>query len=176
MGPSKCTPSKVNEFVPQEKMYNAYLDYLHFNEVLGIRNVGQLNKAVDQNLSADLINVAEALHDKKIAAIADEITRRYRDGGARIVLVAGPSSSGKTTTTKRLGIYLMANLLKPRIISLDNYFVNREHTPLDADGDYDLRIDLRSRPATVQYRPARTDSRRGSEPTHLQLRAGQTHL
>ena len=137
MGPSKCTPSKVNEFVPQEKMYNAYLDYLHFNEVLGIRNVGQLNKAVDQNLSADLINVAEALHDKKIAAIADEITRRYRDGGARIVLVAGPSSSGKTTTTKRLGIYLMANLLKPRIISLDNYFVNREHTPLDADGDYD---------------------------------------
>ena len=122
---------------PQEKMYEAYLDYLHFNDVLGLRNVGQLNHAVDLNRSAELINVAEALHDKKIAAIADEITERYRQGGARIVLIAGPSSSGKTTTTKRLGIYLMTNLLSPKIISLDNYFVDREKTPRDADGDYD---------------------------------------
>jgi uridine kinase len=81
--------------------------------------------------------VAEALHDKKIAAIADEITRRYHNGGARIVLIAGPSSSGKTTTTKRLGIYLMTNLLKPKMISLDNYFVNRDCTPRDETGDYD---------------------------------------
>lgn len=124
--------------VPQEKMYEAYVDYLHFNDVLGIRNVGQLNRAVEQNRSADLINVAEALHDKKIAAIADEITRRYHEGGARIVLIAGPSSSGKTTTTKRLGIYLMTNLLSPKIISLDNYFINREQTPRDETGDYDF--------------------------------------
>ena len=124
--------------VPQEKMSEAYIDSLPFNDVLGIRNVGQLNKAVEQNRSADLINVAEALHDKKIAAIADEITARYHKGGARIVLIAGPSSSGKTTTTKRLGIYLMTNLLSPRIISLDNYFVNRDATPRDETGDYDF--------------------------------------
>jgi len=134
----KANPSVPSVPVPQEKMYDAYIDYLHFNDVLGIRNVGQLNKAVEQNRSADLINVAEALHDQKIAAIADEITSRYHKGGARIVLIAGPSSSGKTTTTKRLGIYLMTNLLSPRIISLDNYFVNRDVTPRDETGDYDF--------------------------------------
>ncbi len=134
----KADPSVPSKPVMQEKMYEAYIDYLHFNDVLGIRNVGQLNKAVEQNRSASLINVAEALHDKKIAAIADEITSRYRKGGARIVLIAGPSSSGKTTTTKRLGIYLMTNLLSPRIISLDNYFVNRDVTPRDETGDYDF--------------------------------------
>jgi uridine kinase len=131
----------------QEKMYQAYVDYLHFNSVIGVANVGELNKAVDEQHSADLINVAEALHDKKIADIADEITRRYHNGGARIVLIAGPSSSGKTTTTKRLGIYLMANLLKPKMISLDNYFVNRADTPRDESGDYDYEslyaLDLR---------------------------------
>lgn len=131
-------PDEVAVPVVQEKMYEAYIDYLHFNDVLGIRNVGQLNRAVEQNRSADLINVAEALHDKKIAAIADEITARYHKGGARIVLIAGPSSSGKTTTTKRLGIYLMTNLLSPKIISLDNYFVNRDQTPRDETGDYDF--------------------------------------
>ena len=87
--------------------------------------------------SIAVINVAEALHDKKIASIADEIAARYHKGGARIVLVAGPSSSGKTTTTKRLAIYLMTNLLVPRMISLDNYFVDRTRTPRDESGDYD---------------------------------------
>lgn len=123
--------------ISQEKMYAAYVDYLHFNEVIGVANVGQLNRAVEVKRSADLINVAEALHDKKISDIADEIARRYHEGGARVVLIAGPSSSGKTTTTKRLGIYLMTNLLKPKMISLDNYFVDREQTPLDESGDYD---------------------------------------
>ncbi|MBD5224759.1 MAG: nucleoside kinase [Bacteroidales bacterium] len=137
MGFNRADPSRPASFFPQEKMYEAYIDYLHFNDVLGIRNVGQLNRAVEEKRSASLINVAEALHDKKIAAIADEITSRYHKGGARIVLVAGPSSSGKTTSTKRLGIYLMTNLLSPRIISLDNYFVNREMTPRDETGDYD---------------------------------------
>ncbi len=130
-------PDVPAQYVTQEKMYEAFVDYQHFNEVIGIANVGELNMAVDHTRSADLINVAEALHDKKIAAIADEITRRYHSGGARVVLVAGPSSSGKTTTTKRLGIYLMANLLKPKMISLDNYFVNRDCTPRDETGDYD---------------------------------------
>ncbi len=84
-----------------------------------------------------LINVAETLHDKIIGRIADEITERYHEGGARVVLVAGPSSSGKTTTTKRLSIHLLANLIKPQMISLDNYFVDREHTPRDEHGEYD---------------------------------------
>ncbi|MDE6528941.1 MAG: nucleoside kinase, partial [Muribaculaceae bacterium] len=119
MGFDKKNPSVPARKVKQEKMYEAYVDYLHFNEVIGIANVGQLNRAVEKTRSADLINVAEAMHDKKIAAIADEITRRYHNGGARVVLVAGPSSSGKTTTTKRLGIYLTTNLLKPKMISLD---------------------------------------------------------
>lgn len=122
---------------PQEKMYHAFTDYLDFNNILGVRNAGEMNAMVQQKRAADLINVAEALHNKYIARIADEITARYQRGGARIVLVAGPSSSGKTTTTKRLAIQLMTNLLQPQMISLDNYFVDREHTPRDADGDYD---------------------------------------
>lgn len=137
MALDRKNPDVPAQQITQEKMYEAYVEYLHFNRVIGISNVGQLNKAVDENLSSDLINVAEAMHDKKIAQIADEITRRYHNGGARIVLIAGPSSSGKTTTTKRLGIYLTTNLLKPKMISLDNYFVNRDKTPHDETGDYD---------------------------------------
>jgi uridine kinase len=85
-----------------------------------------------------LINVAEALHDKKIGRISDRILERYNEGGARIVLIAGPSSSGKTTFTKRLSIQLMTNLLIPQSISLDDYFVNRVDTPRDENGDYDF--------------------------------------
>ena len=102
-----------------------------------MRNAGELNRTVEAGRTAMLINVAEALHDKYIARISDEITARYHRGGARVVLIAGPSSSGKTTTTKRLGIQLMTNLLKPQMISLDDYFVDRTQTPRDADGDYD---------------------------------------
>lgn len=91
--------------ITQEKMYRAFTDYVHFNNVIGVSNVGELNKSTEDRRSADLINVAEALHDKKISEIADEITERYRQGGARVVLIAGPSSSGKTTFTKRLAIY-----------------------------------------------------------------------
>jgi len=137
MGFDKHNPDVPAQRVTQEKMYEAYVDYLHFNEVIGVANVGQLNTAVEQNHSAELINVAEAMHDKKIAAIADEICARYHNGGARVVLIAGPSSSGKTTTTKRLGIYLMTNLLKPKMISLDNYFVDRDRTPRDETGEFD---------------------------------------
>lgn len=131
-------------------MYRAFVEYSHFNEVIGVANVGQLNRVVEEGKAADLINVAEAMHDKKISSIADEITRRYRLGGARIVLIAGPSSSGKTTTTKRLGIYLTTNLLKPKMISLDNYFVDRDKTPRDATGDYDSNLSTHSisRPST----------------------------
>jgi uridine kinase len=130
-------PDQPAKPIEQEKMYNAYRDYVAFNRVLGVSNVGELNESIVQRRSNDLINVAEALHDKMISRISDEIAKRYSEGGARIVLVAGPSSSGKTTTTKRLAIQLMTNLLKPQMISLDNYFVNRENTPLDENGEYD---------------------------------------
>jgi len=130
-------PTVPPQPVKQEKMYKAFTDYLEFNSIVGIRNVGELNQVVEEGRSSMLINVAEALHDKYIARISDEITERYHLGGARVVLIAGPSSSGKTTTTKRLGIQLMTNLLKPQMISLDDYFVDRTRTPRDADGDYD---------------------------------------
>lgn len=130
-------PSVPATPVLQEKMYRAFTDYLAFNHIIGVHNVGRLNDCVAHRRAADIINVAEALHEKSIARISEEIARRYAEGGARIVLIAGPSSSGKTTTTKRLGIQLMTNLLKPVLISLDDYFVDRERSPRDADGDYD---------------------------------------
>lgn len=137
VGPSPDDVSVTASPVAQEKMYNAFTDYLKFNRIIGISNVGQLNRSVEDDRSAMLINVAEALHEKSISRISDDIKRRYDAGGARVVLIAGPSSSGKTTFTKRLAIQLMTNLLKPEMISLDNYFVNRDRTPLDEFGDYD---------------------------------------
>lgn len=139
---------KPAKFVSQEKMFRAFTEYLEFNKIVGINNVGELNKAVEENRSAMAINVSEAMHNKKIATISDEITARYRQGGAKVVLIAGPSSSGKTTFTKRLAIQLMTNLIEPQLISLDDYFVDRHHTPRDEDGEYDyeslyaLNLDL----------------------------------
>lgn len=137
VGFDHCDPSRPPQHVDQEKMFKAFTDYTDFNRIVGVRNVGELNHAIDARQGSRLVNVAEALHEKALARISDEITRRYKEGGARIVLIAGPSSSGKTTTTKRLAIQLMTNLLKPQLISLDNYFVDRVHTPRDIDGDYD---------------------------------------
>lgn len=135
-------PDADNHAVPatpivQEKMFGAFTAYLDFNRIIGVHDVGQLNEQVERRRAADIINVAEALHEKSIARISEDIAARYAEGGARIVLIAGPSSSGKTTTTKRLAIQLMTNLLKPQLISLDDYFVDRVRTPRDADGDYD---------------------------------------
>lgn len=137
LGPDPTQPDVPAQPITQEKMYHAFTEYVAFNHIIGIRNVGELNKSTEDNRSSELINVAEALHDKKIASIADEIKRRYDEGGARVVMIAGPSSSGKTTFTKRLAIYLITNLLRPKMISLDNYFIDREHTPRDEDGDFD---------------------------------------
>ena len=124
--------------VTQEKMYHAFTDYLRFNQVIRVSNVGELNRVVQNRDTARLINVAEALHDKLLGRISDEISRRRREeNGARVVLLAGPSSSGKTTTTKRLAIQLMTNLMTPKMISLDDYFVDRHLTPRDEKGDYD---------------------------------------
>ena len=133
----KEDPSQVHKTYPMEKMYKAFTDYVKFNDIVRLDDVGRLNEVIDKNRAPLLINVAEALHDKMFARIADEITRRYHEGGARVVLIAGPSSSGKTTSSKRLGIQLVTNYIIPKIISLDNYFLDREHTPRDEDGDYD---------------------------------------
>ena len=138
LGFDKQNPSQPATPTVQEKMFNAFTEYTHFNHIIGIKNVGELNSLTNRQKTADLINVAETLHEKKIGRISDEITRRYHEGGARIVLIAGPSSSGKTTFTKRLAIQLMTNLLVPQLISLDDYFVNRVNTPLDEDGEYDF--------------------------------------
>lgn len=137
VGFDHVNPDVPPQHLTQEKMYRAFTDYVDFNAIAGVRNVGELNDTVERRRAADLVNVTEALHEKALARISDEITRRYHEGGARVVLIAGPSSSGKTTTTKRLGIQLMTNLLKPQLISLDNYFINRELTPRDETGDYD---------------------------------------
>ncbi len=137
MGFDREDPSRPARQRDQEKMYEAFNENQRFDGIVGVSNVGQLNKAVEEGRSELLINVAEALHDKQIAAIADRIAEAYHRGGARVVLIAGPSSSGKTTFTKRLAIYLMTNLLEPEMISLDNYFVNRDQTPRDETGDYD---------------------------------------
>lgn len=133
----KENPTQVHKTYPMEKMYKAFTDYVKFNDIVRLDDVGRLNEVIDKNRAPLLINVAEALHDKMFARIADEITRRYHEGGARVVLIAGPSSSGKTTSSKRLGIQLVTNYIIPKIISLDNYFVDRDHTPRDEDGDYD---------------------------------------
>ena len=122
----------------QEKMYKAFTDQLRFNYMIRVKNVGELNKAVQEKRTPGLINVAEAMHEKLIGKISDEIAERRKEGGAGIVLVAGPSSSGKTTSTKRLAIQLATNLIVPKMISLDDYFVDREKTPLDETGDYDF--------------------------------------
>lgn len=123
--------------VTQEKMYRAFTDYLAFNRIVGVSNVGELNEVVGKDGTAMLINVAEALHNNRFAALANQIKTQFEAGGARIVMIAGPSSSGKTTFTKRLAIQLMTNLLEPKMISLDDYFVDRHLTPVDENGEYD---------------------------------------
>ena len=115
-------------------MFELFKEHHAWQKILGIRTVGDFNEAVKQGHAIDLIHVSEALQEKKIAQIADEIAAR---NGVKLVLLAGPSSSGKTTTCKRLSIQLLANGIKPLQISLDDYFVNRADTPKDAQGNYD---------------------------------------
>ncbi|MCH5320096.1 MAG: nucleoside kinase, partial [Paramuribaculum sp.] len=114
LGPASSRSNEPEQPVTQEKMYRAFTEHLDFNAIVGVRNVGELNATTRQGGSAMLINVSEALHSKKIAAVADEIKARFDKGGAKIALIAGPSSSGKTTFTKRLAIQLITNLLEPR--------------------------------------------------------------
>lgn len=132
--PSLKNPDVLGEMTRQNKMFEIFKEHHRWQSILGIRTVGDFNQAIDANHSTDIINISEALQEKKIAKIAEEIASRK---GVKLVLLAGPSSSGKTTSCKRLSIQLAVNGLKPLQISLDDYFVDREKTPKDASGEYD---------------------------------------
>ena len=136
--PNRQNPEILEEVVKQEKMLEVFKEHRRWNQILGVGTVGDFNVACNEGYATDLINVSEALQEKKISNIADEIYHRGKNGQrVKLVLISGPSSSGKTTFSKRLSIQLMANGLKPYPISLDNYFVDREKTPKDEKGDYD---------------------------------------
>ncbi len=132
--PDLKNPGVLPEMTRQDKMFSIFKEHHHWQNIVGVRTVGDFNEIVGAGRSTDLINVSEALQEKKISQIADEIAGRK---GVKLVLLAGPSSSGKTTTCKRLSIQLVANGLKPLQISLDDYFVNRDQTPHDESGEYD---------------------------------------
>ncbi len=132
--PSRENPDILEDIVRQDKMLGVFSEHHHWQEILGVSTVGDFNAACRAGHTTDLINVAEALQEKRIAGIADDIYHRK----ARIVLISGPSSSGKTTFSKRLSVQLMTNGLRPVALSLDDYFVDRELTPLDEHGEYDF--------------------------------------
>lgn len=135
--PDRRNPKVLEPVIEQPKMYEVYKDHLKFLNIIGLDNVGDLNEANRIGQMSSVIKVSEALQEKNIASIAERIAERFHDG-VRIVLVSGPSSSGKTTFRMRLEVQLMTNLIKPVGLSLDNYFVDREHTPLDENGGYDF--------------------------------------
>jgi len=133
--PNRDNTSELQPIVPQEKLLGVFKEYLNWNKIMGLSNVGNLNKSCLSGGSTNLINISESLQEKKMAQIADAINQK---GKVKMVLISGPSSSGKTTFAKRLSIQLMVLGLKPVAISLDNYFLDREKTPLDARGNYDF--------------------------------------
>ncbi|MCH5308050.1 MAG: nucleoside kinase [Prevotella sp.] len=132
--PSQSDPSQLGALVQQNKMFEIFKEHHRWQSILGLRTIGDLNEAIDAGFTNTLIQLSEALQEKKIAQIADEIARRK---GTKLVLLAGPSSSGKTTTCKRLSLQLAVNGLRPISISLDDYFLDRELTPKDESGEYD---------------------------------------
>ena len=132
--PDLKNPGVLPEMTHQDKMFEIFKEHHRWQSIMGVRTVGDFNEVVENGHATDLINISEALQEKKIARIADEIANRK---SVKLVLLAGPSSSGKTTTCKRLSIQLMTNGIKPLQISLDDYFVDREHTPKDENGEYD---------------------------------------
>lgn len=133
--PSQEDPSKLEPFIRQDKMFEIFKEQHRWQDIMRLRTVGDLNEAIAKGYSSQLIQISEALQEKKIAQIADEIAHRK---GIKMVLIAGPSSSGKTTTCKRLSVQLAVNGIWPIGISLDDYFLDRDQTPRDETGDYDF--------------------------------------
>ena len=133
--PSREHPDELGEMTHQDKMFGIFKEHHQWQDIIGLRTIGDLNGAITGGYSPQLIQVSEALQEKKIGKIADEIAQRK---GIKLVLIAGPSSSGKTTTCKRLSVQLAVNGIKPIGISLDDYFLDRDKTPRDEKGEYDF--------------------------------------
>ncbi len=138
--PLRTDPDHVHHNIIQEKMFDIFRDYKRWNEIIGVATVGQINTRILEGRSGEMIRIAEAVYEKGLAQIADRIAEANRERNAQLVLISGPSSSGKTTTAKRLTIQLQVLGLNPHIISLDDYFVEREQTPRDEKGDYDYEV------------------------------------
>ena len=133
--PDPNNPNKLQPLRKQPKMFSIFEEQHRWQKILGVSTIGEFNKVCEQGHTIDLINVSEALQEKKISALADRIAS---EPDRRVVLIAGPSSSGKTTFAKRLAVQLFACGKKPVSVELDNYFVDREKTPRDAEGNYDF--------------------------------------
>ena len=136
--PTRLDPSKLDLNVHWDKMLDVFSEYHDWVQIMGVPTVGYLNEKLLNGDMSELIKIAEAFHEKKIAAMADKIDAANKERGTRVVLISGPSSSGKTTTSKRLGIQLRILGLDPVLISLDDYFVDRDRTPKDENGEYDF--------------------------------------
>ncbi len=134
--PSSAEPDKISDFTDSPVLFQVFMEYKAWGKILNVNSTGKLNELIESRSMGDFIQVAEALHNKKIASIADGIAERR--GTVKAVIIAGPSSSGKTTFTKKLAIQLKVLGFNPVIISLDDYFVSRAETPRDENGDYDF--------------------------------------
>ena len=135
--PDRTNPAQLSRIPRAEKMGGLFHQFHEWMDVVGVPTVGELNSHILQGDTSELIKIAEAVHSRQFSNIADKIYEAHRDRGVKVVLISGPSSSGKTTSAKRIGIQLRVLGLHPVLISLDDYFVNREDTPKDENGDYD---------------------------------------
>ena len=174
--PSICNPDVLGEMTRQDKMFDIFKEHHRWQEILGIRTVGDFNQAIDAGHATDIINISEALQEKKLAKIAEEIASRE---GVKLVLLAGPSSSGKTTSCKRLSIQLAVNGLKPLQISLDDYFVDRDKTPKDENGDFDfesiyaLNLDLLNEQFNALFRGEEVELPKYDFPSGKSVKSGK---
>ena len=174
--PSICNPDVLGEMTRQDKMFDIFKEHHRWQEILGIRTVGDFNQAIDAGHATDIINISEALQEKKLAKIAEEIASRK---GVKLVLLAGPSSSGKTTSCKRLSIQLAVNGLKPLQISLDDYFVDRDKTPKDENGDFDfesiyaLNLDLLNEQFNALFRGEEVELPKYDFPSGKSVKSGK---
>ncbi len=174
--PSREHPDELGEMTNQDKMFGIFKEHHQWQDILGLRTIGDLNEVISKGYSPQLIMISEALQEKKIARIADEIARRK---GVKLVLIAGPSSSGKTTTCKRLSVQLAVNSIKPVAISLDDYFLDRDKTPLDERGDYDfenlhaLNLPLLNEQLAALFRGEEVELPRYDFPTGTSQKSGK---
>ena len=174
--PSVSNPDELGEMTRQDKMFDIFKEHHRWQEILGIRTVGDFNQAIEAGHATDIINISEALQEKKLAKIAEDIALRK---GVKLVLLAGPSSSGKTTSCKRLSIQLAVNGLKPLQISLDDYFVDRDKTPKDENGEYDfesiyaLNLDLLNDQFNALFRGGEVDLPKYDFPSGKSIKSGK---